>query len=73
MRLARKAEVRLLVEDELIDALEAAVPMITRLLQLVGKMDVLQAFLVYLRSLPTEVPICRPEVLSAEFPKLEIK
>ena len=46
---------RLLVEDELIGAIEAAVPMITRLLQLVAKMDVLQAYLVYLRSLPTEI------------------
>ena len=36
-----QAEVRLLVEDELIGAIEAAVPMITRLLQLVAKMDVL--------------------------------
>lgn len=50
----------MIIEDELFDKLIEAIPIVTKLMNMIGKIDVTLSFVQYLRSFPSGIDISRP-------------
>jgi hypothetical protein len=56
-------ELKLIIEDELFDKLGKSISTVQYLSNLIAKIDITFSFAEYLRNLPKNVQICRPQII----------
>ena len=56
-------ELKLIIEDELFNKIGDSMGVVSKIIQMIAKIDIILSFAQYLRSLPNGVQICRPQIL----------